>query len=175
MDHQLIGRKQVIYLISGPLGVGKSTTSKALAQTMQPCVLIEGDHILHMFQGYSTSWEERLRLSWKNILALTRNFIQDGFDVVVDFVVEDELAWFCSQVADLPANLNYVALMADEPRIIERLHTRGDIQCLDRSLFLRNQMLLSPSNQPFLYDTTMKDTAQIVEDIIAGDRFRVSY
>ncbi|SDN70988.1 Cytidylate kinase [Paenibacillus sp. yr247] len=159
--------KHVIYLISGPLGVGKSTISKELAQNVKQCVLIEGDDILHMFKGEShPSWEERLRLTWKNILALTRNFIQHELNVVIDFVVEDELDWFCKHISDLNVRLNYVVLRADKEKLIERLSKRGDIHSLERSLFLLNKMETSPSNNQFIYDTTLKLPAEIVKEII---------
>lgn len=75
-----------IFLISGPLGVGKSTTSKELARVVERCVLIEGDNLLDMFMTEpQPTWEERLSLAWKNILSVTRNFIQGGFNVVIDF------------------------------------------------------------------------------------------
>ncbi|PZE21113.1 AAA family ATPase [Paenibacillus xerothermodurans] len=167
-------QKQIIYLISGPLGVGKSTTSKELAQRVRQCVLIEGDNILHMFQGESQpAWDERLRLTWENIRALTRNFMQHGLNVVIDFVVEDELDWFCEQISDLNVALKYVVLHADKATIAQRLTRRGDIQMLERSLFLLHKMERDPSNRPFLYDSTTKQTGEIVADIINGSRFTV--
>lgn len=93
---------QIVYLISGPLGVGKSTVTKELSEQVTRCVLIEGVVILHMFKGESQpSWDERLQITWKNILDLTRNYIQHGLNVVIDFVVEDELDWFYKQISDL--------------------------------------------------------------------------
>ncbi|WP_339315203.1 AAA family ATPase [Paenibacillus sp. FSL R10-2734] len=171
---QEIGREHMVYLISGPLGVGKSTTSIELARNVKHCVLIEGDVLLHMFKGESEpSWEERLSLTWKNILALTRNFIQHGFNVVIDFVVEDELDWFCKHVSDLNVRLKYVILTADREKLIERLTIRGDIESLERSLFLLNKMEMTSSNEPFIKDTTQKQTSEIVEEIINDSSYNV--
>ncbi|WP_207953406.1 hypothetical protein [Paenibacillus agricola] len=48
--------------------------------------------VLDMFNGeLQPSWEERLSLTWENILALTRNFIHHNLNVIIDFVVEDDL------------------------------------------------------------------------------------
>ncbi|WP_169086727.1 AAA family ATPase [Paenibacillus sp. PL91] len=172
---QEISRKNVIYLLSGPLGVGKSTASRELARNVEQCVLIEGDNILHMFKGESQlSWEERLCLTWKNILALTRNFIQHNLNVIIDFVVEDELDWFCKQISDLNVRVKYVVLRADKEKIVERLTIRGDIDSLERSLFLLNKMEMSSSNNSYIYDTTLKKPAEIVEEIINDPRFNVS-
>ncbi|TDF89719.1 hypothetical protein E1757_34505 [Paenibacillus piri] len=166
--------KKLIYLISGPLGVGKSTTSKELARYIKQCVLIEGDKLLHMFKGESQpSWEERLNLTWENILALTRNFIVNDLNVVIDFVVEDELDWFCKQISDLNVELRYIILRADKDKLTERLNMRGDIDSLDRSLFLLNKMESSPSNNQFIYDTTLKQPKEITQDVIDDTRFNV--
>lgn len=165
-------KKNMIYLISGPLGVGKSTTSKELARNVKNCVLIEGDVLLHMFKGeLQHSWEERLSITWENILDLTRNFIQNDLNVIIDFVVEDELDWFCKHLSDLNVRLKYVALIADKEKLIERLSRRGDIDSLERSLFLLNKMQMSHSNNKFIYDTTLKQPAETVEEIINNSGF----
>lgn len=166
--------KQIIYLISGPLGVGKSTTSKELARNVEHCVLIEGDDLLHLFMTEpQPTWEKRLSLAWENILSVTRNFIQYGFNVVIDFVVEDEFEWFCEHIADLNVNLKYVVLRADKEKITERLNKRGDIHSLDRSLFLLNKLETSPLNTKYLVDTNLKNPAEIALDIVSDYRFNV--
>lgn len=113
---------KTIYLISGPCGVGKSTVSEKLTQMVTPGVLIVGDYIMSMFgDGSEPPWEEQLQLTWKNILALTRNFIQHDFNVVIDFVVEDELEWFCKQISDLGVRIKFIVLIANKETLIERL------------------------------------------------------
>lgn len=167
------GTKQ-IYLISGPLGVGKSTTSKELARLVERCVLIEGDDLLHMYMTEpAPTWEERLSLAWMNILSVTRNFIQSDFHVVIDFVVEDEFEWFCHNIADLNVQLKYAVLHADEETITERLNKRGDIHSLDRSLFLLNKLKTAPVNTDYLVDTNQQDPAEIAAGVIQNDRFYV--
>ncbi|MFL8938046.1 AAA family ATPase [Rossellomorea oryzaecorticis] len=166
---------RLIYLISGPIGVGKSTTSKKLAQNVNNCVLIEGDTILDMFgYGAGASWEERLSLTWEHILALTRGFILKGFNVVIDFVVEEEFDWFCKQLSDLQVTMKYIVLKATEETLIERIHTRGDENSIDRSLYLLNKLQSSPKNQPFLCETTHRQTAGIVHTIIKDPGFIVT-
>ena len=166
--------QKIIYLVSGPIGVGKSTTSKELARNVPNCVLIQGDSILHMFDyGSDATWEQRLSLTWENILAITQNVIDHDFNVVIDFVVEDELKWFCQQITDLQVNLKYIVLRADKEKLIERIHSRGDHESIDRSLFLLNKLESASSNKPFVYDTTQIHTAEIVDTIINDNRFVV--
>ncbi|WP_042229116.1 AAA family ATPase [Paenibacillus popilliae] len=167
-------KKNIIYLVSGPVGVGKSTTSKKLAHMVKKCVLLEGDSILNMYEyGSETSWEDRLSLTWENILTLTRNFIQNGFNVVIDFVVEDELDWFCKQISDLQVTLKYIVLRADKEKLIERIGMRGDDDLTERSLFLLNKLESTPSNQQFMFDTTLRHTTEIVDVIINDTGFVV--
>ncbi|TCZ69617.1 hypothetical protein E0485_23695 [Paenibacillus albiflavus] len=114
-----------------------------------------------------------MNLTWENILALTRNFIINDLNVVIDFVVEDELDWFCKHISDLNVELRYIILRADKDKLIERLERRGDIESLERSLFLLNKMETSPSNNQFIYDTTLKQPNEIAQDVIDGTGYNV--
>lgn len=169
-----IKKSAAVYLISGPLGVGKSTVSKTLANTMKQCALIEGDLLLHVYRGETEPpWEERLRLAWLNITAVTRNLLGEGLDVVIDFVVEDELQWFYDQLSDLDAALHYVVLHAEPDTLTTRLSQRGDVQYIHRSLFLRNKMMTSPTNRQFLLDANRKRPEELAEEIVKDARFRI--
>ncbi|MFM9278186.1 AAA family ATPase [Paenibacillus jiagnxiensis] len=164
----------VVYLISGPLGVGKSTVSKELANSMKQCTLIEGDLLLHVYRGENEPpWEERLQLAWLNITAVTRNFLRNGFNVVIDFVVEEELEWFCDQLLDLDVTVYYAVLYAEPDTLAARLRQRGDEQYIDRSLFLRNKLMASPDNEPFLLNADLKRPEGLAEEILHDDRFRL--
>jgi broad-specificity NMP kinase len=164
-------KNKTIYLISGPCGVGKSTVSKTLTQMVKPSAMIVGDYINFMFgDGSEPPWEERLHLTWKNILALTRNFIQHDFNVIIDFVVENELEWFCNQISDLDVRLKFIVLRANKETLIERLGKRGDTDLVDRSLYLLNQME-STTDKHFMYDTTSIQPKEIAAEIIANSNF----
>lgn len=169
--------KRLVFLISGPLGTGKSTVSKPLAKKLPNCVLIEGDHLFHMFNEgsavESTPWERRVSVTWTNLAAVTRTFLQDGLNVVIDFVVEEELEWFKEQIADFHAEIHYAVLRADAEILKNRLERRGDPDSLNRSLFLLRQLEASPANQLYLYDTTTKQPEEIVLDLLEDDRFKL--
>ena len=146
---------------------------KTLAgEIVKNSVLLEGDSILNMFEfGADASWEERLRLTWEYILTLTRSFIHNNDNVVIDFVVEDELEWFCKHISDLEVTLKYIVSRADKEKLIERIQMREDIDSVERSLFLLNKLESTPSNQQFMYDTTLKNTREIVDVIINDNSF----
>lgn len=160
--------KPAVYLLSGPCGVGKSTASKKLSQELKHAALIVGDDIMHMFEpGYEPPWEKSLSLAWNNILAITRNFIQQEMDVIIDYVVEDELEWFCQNLADLNVDIKYVVLRANEDTLIERLNRRGNPELINRSLFLLKKLEEAAQNQPYLLDTTGKEPSAVVSEVLA--------
>ncbi|WP_240546410.1 hypothetical protein [Paenibacillus artemisiicola] len=112
-----------------------------------------------------------MQLTWENILALTRNYLQHDLHVIVDFVEEEELNWFCKHLSDLKnVSLIYVVLRADKETIIERLKIRGDVDSLERSLFLLNKIDSSPFTNKFSYDTTLKQPLETVQEIITSTR-----
>jgi broad-specificity NMP kinase len=155
-----------IYIISGPCGVGKSTITKALAREMKKVVLIEADLIHSMFVGKEQpQWEEQLSILWQNILSLTKNFIENNLNVIIDCVVESELEWFCKQFSELNVKIHYVLLRADEDILIRRLNKRGDVNLIERSLFLLDKLENILSNKHYLYDTTNKQPVEIINDL----------
>lgn len=163
-----------VYLISGPLGVGKSTVSKSLADAKKQCALIEGDLLLHVYRGETElSWDERLRLTWLNIAAITRNLLLHRLDVVIDFVVEEELEWFRSQLSDFNVMLHYTVLHAKPETLLARLRQRGDEQYVNRSLFLLNKLMKSQDNAPYMLDANHKRAEELAEEILKDQRFRL--
>ncbi|XOS93125.1 hypothetical protein ACLMAB_05655 [Brevibacillus laterosporus] len=71
---------QTVYKVSGPAGVGKSTTSSALVNALNSAY-ISGDDVSHMHvSGRQMPWESKSELSliWNNILSLTQNFVLNG-------------------------------------------------------------------------------------------------
>src|SRR5690625_5635889 len=78
MNEKAVNR---VYIVSGPAGVGKSTTSKELVKILKNSSYISGDYISHMHvNGRKKPWEsqEEVTLIWDNILSLTKNFLRHG-------------------------------------------------------------------------------------------------
>jgi predicted ABC-type ATPase len=156
-----------IYIISGPCGVGKSTITKGLARNFEKAVLVEGDLISAMFVGQVPPWEEKLAIVWQNLSSLTKNFLLNGYDVVIDYVVENELEWFCRELQQtgLDITLHYYVLRADPEVLVERITKRGDTEMIPRSLELLYQLENKKENAPHLYDTTNKEPNVIIDEI----------
>ncbi|GGI15965.1 AAA family ATPase [Gottfriedia solisilvae] len=157
-----------IYIISGPYGVGKSTVSNALAQEIEEAALIEGDLIKLMFRGKIQPPREEMRaIIWKNILSLTRNFLENNINVIIDYVVYSELEWLDKHLSDLNVKIHYVVLRADDETIIRRLNQRGDDYLIEGSLYLLDKLENFLPNKNYLYDTTNKQPGEIIHDLIS--------
>ncbi|RFB18926.1 AAA family ATPase [Bacillus sp. HNG] len=155
-----------IYIISGPYGVGKSTVTKALAREMENVVRIEGDLIKSMYVGKTPLPREKQRsLLWKNILSITKNCIENNMNVMIDYVVRNELQWFCKHFSNLDVKIYYVVLRADGETLIKRLNKRGHGYLIQGSLYLLDHLEKGLPNKNHLYDTTNKLPIEIITDL----------
>ncbi|WP_396129196.1 AAA family ATPase [Exiguobacterium mexicanum] len=107
-----------VWIISGPAGVGKSTTARRLAQDMKKSAYVSGDDISHMaVSGRERPWESEQAndLVWKNIVALTENFVEAGYDVVVDWVsFWQDVKRYTAHWIEQGIEVRYVILWADQ-------------------------------------------------------------
>lgn len=115
---------QTVYIVSGPAGVGKSTTANALVSALKDSSYISGDDVSHMHvNGRKQPWESKseLALIWNNILGLAKNYINYGVDVVVDYVVfPDEARWLKNKLEELNVCVVYVVLWTDKETLLNR-------------------------------------------------------
>ena len=85
----------MIIIISGTPAAGKSSVSKALAEKFPKSVYIPVDDLRAMvIAGNIAPWDdkfgEQYKLIEKNFLAMTKNFLEEGFVVIIDDVIGDE-------------------------------------------------------------------------------------
>jgi len=83
----------ILYLITGPAGVGKSTISKEITRRKNKSVLIEGDEIYHqVVGGYVSPWKEGNHLDtfWKVCMETIKIYLNDGYDVVFNYIICEE-------------------------------------------------------------------------------------
>ena len=178
-----------VYLFSGPCGCGKSTLAEAYAKHLvndcgqQQVYLIHGDDFHASFvetehkealfvNGQAANqliWEEILRFNWECILDVTGNALRRGLDVVIDYVVEEELPLVLAVAEKYSASVYYVVLTASEASIRERITSRGDVEMIERALFLKNKLEHTPENQGFLFDNTDKSVDAEIEALNMED------
>lgn len=170
----MLSNRKTIFLISGPLGVGKSSLAKMINQKLA-FAYIDGDALFGPLENVSKlSWEERLKTTWNSIALITREFISKDLDVVIDFVIEEELPWFLKEISDLNVRVKYVVLLANRRAIVERLKKRdGGTQYLERSSVLLSKLKSDPHNEQFIFETSGKNTKEVFEEVKEDDRFVV--
>lgn len=174
-----------IIFISGPCGVGKSTLADAYAKHLantgarKQVYVIHGDDFHEGFveTDYKDSfwkdgqpsdqigWAEILRFNWDCIIDTAARVLARDLDVVIDYVVEDELPLLEKLAAEHGAGLYYVVLTASEKTLKERITARGDAEMIERSLFLKNKLENLSENQGHVYDITGKTISQEIADI----------
>jgi cytidylate kinase len=162
---------QIVYIISGPPGVGKTSISKELALKIPHSKLISGDDFLIPLKNTGLDYSQIKHETWKKILRATQEKLSAGNDVIIDFVVEDELSWVSENLKSLMAKIKYIVLIADEQSILDRLTSRDGLDFKDRALFVLNKLKHEPSNKEYLFDTTGLKVSDITNKIIDSDSY----
>ncbi|SES44880.1 AAA family ATPase [Psychrobacillus sp. OK032] len=159
-----------IYIISGPAGVGKSTTAKGLAEQFDHSAYIEGDLINHMVVGgYLPPWKSRdsLLLVWENIADLTINFVKVNKNVIIDYVAFPEEVEKLSQkiYAEVQnVEIIYVILWVDSDELLRRDALRiKENQMGVRCLELMNEFESKGIDKRFFYNITYLQPADSEE------------
>jgi adenylylsulfate kinase-like enzyme len=116
-----------VLVLTGPPAVGKSTLGRLLAEGRARGALVDIDDVRHMVvSGHAAPWEgdegrAQRRLGVENGCGLARNFVRDGFDVVVADVVSDETALLYRELLDEPL---IVRLVVGYDEAVRRARTR---------------------------------------------------
>lgn len=172
-----------IYFFSGPCGCGKSTLANAYAKYLvnetgnKQVYLIHGDDFHGGFVESDDKeaffkdgqvadallWADILKFNWDCILSVARKVLEKGLDVVIDYVIEDELPLVQALAKEFNAKLYYVVLTASGDAIEQRIRQRGDVDMIERALFLKNKLDNLPENQGHLLDNTDKAVEKEVE------------
>lgn len=169
-----------IYFFSGPCGCGKSTLADAYAKRLvneggkKQVYVIHGDDFHAGFvepdnkpdffvDGQASDallWNEILRFNWECVLAVAGKALERGLDVIIDYVIEEELPLVRELAARHDAKLYYVVLTASQEALRQRITRRGDTDMIERALFLKEKLDSLPENRGHLFDNTDKSAAQ---------------
>lgn len=170
-----------VYIISGPAGVGKSTTSKGLAQTLPKSSLISGDVVSWMHKnGREKPWlsEAEVALIWDNILSITKNFLIRDIDVVIDYVTFPERAnWLAENVQQFQCEVRYIVLSCDAEMLIKRDKERPPATQMDmRSIELIEEFKEASVSPHHIFDTTNltpDDFPYILQNIKENEHYKI--
>jgi len=91
-------KKPIICLITGPAGAGKTSVSKVLAEKFERSAVINVDYLRKLIVGGYIKpypWNEKVKiqtsLEVKNACMLANNFLDAGFNVIIDHVIGQTL------------------------------------------------------------------------------------
>lgn len=155
-----------VYILSGPAGVGKSTTANALAKQLASSSLISGDVVSWMHKsGREKPWlsEKETTLIWDNILSIAKNFLARDIDIVIDYVTFPKQAeWLANNLKTLDCEVRYVVFTCDAQTLIDRDRQRTPAyQMGNRCLELIEEFEAATVPAPFILDTTSISTNEL--------------
>lgn len=171
--------KRSVYLISGPAGAGKSTTSKKIASLLRRSAHIEGDLIDHMVVGgHEEPWlsQSHTDLIWLNILALTRNFIDQGFDVVIDYVgFMKNAEYIVDGLEGRNVDVKFVILITNEDELLKRdAERKPEFRMGLRCIAGLEEFRQSSPPQKHIIDSTSMELEKVIDNIMTNDELIVN-
>ena len=164
----------ILYIITGPAGVGKSTISKELAMSSNKSVLIEGDDIYHqVVGGYTPAWKDgnHLQTFWKVCMNIFQIYLDDGYDVIFNYIVTPKNI---EMIKDEFKNyiIKFVDLLTDEATLLSRDKERPeDCQMKERCITLLNSFKSRNYNSQNILDTTNLSISETVKFIKEEEKF----
>jgi len=175
---------QKLIFVSGPCGCGKTTFAEAYARHLcdssgKTVYVIHGDSFHagfveredkgDFFAGGEASdkitWEKILRFNWDCLTATAARALEDGLDVIIDYVIEGEFSRITKLAERYGAEIYYIVLTADAAEIERRIRSRGDTDLIGRALFLKSKLEAMPENQGHIIDNTDKTPEETVSEI----------
>ena len=175
-----------IHFISGPCGCGKTTLTDALAKYMVKVEKRRQVYVIHgddFHQGFALrayedgtfwedgqaldqiEWTEILKFNWECILDVAAKALKRGMDVLIDYIVEDELPLLKDLADEYNAGLHYLVITASADEIRKRIEKRGDTEMVERALFLKEKLENAAENNGHIYDNTGKSMEEETEEI----------
>ena len=167
---------KTLYLITGPAGVGKSTISLNLAHKLAKSALIEGDELYHQVVGsYISPWldNNHLDLMWENACMLIRNYLNNGYDVVFNYIIEpSKLSLIKNEFKD--CQIKFAVLMANPDTLIKRDQERNiDCQMGQRCLVLLDEFKKHNYSDKYILNTDNLKIDECVKDILESSKYNV--
>ena len=163
-----------LYLITGPAGVGKSTLSKALAQSKSKSVLIEGDEIYHqVISSYIPAWKEgnHLDIFWKICLDNINTYLSNGYDVIFNYIITPKNLDILKENFK-NYSVKFIVLIVDKNILLQRDRQRSfDCQMNERCLVLLEKFKNMTFNKNHFLDTTNLSVIETIDLIEKDKRF----
>lgn len=169
---------KTIYIVSGPAGAGKSTTSRQLASRLEKSAYIEGDLVDRMVVGgYEMPWLSQYHtdLIWRNIVSLAQNFVQEDHDVIIDYVAFPHNAETISRrFQEQGVTVKYTILVTSEEELLKRdAERQPKFQMGQRCIEGLKELMQAQPSERHVLNSTELDIAAVVDEIIGNPKFLV--
>ena len=164
----------MLYVITGPAGVGKSTISRKIAENLKKSVLIEGDDIYHqVIGGYVQAWKDgnHLKIFWKVCFSMIKEYLYDGYDVIFNYIVNKENLEFIKEIFK-KYGIKFVVLMVEEKTLLERDKTRPEnCRMNERCIVLLNNFKQKYNNEKNVLYTDNLSIDETVHEIESNVKY----
>lgn len=146
-----------LYVITEPVGVGKSTISYEIGKRLEKSVVIEGDTVYNFFVGGRIrSWypDTPLELFWNNCIMLIKSYLENDYDVVFNYIIKNkELEKLKREFKDY--DFIFICLLVDERTIIKRdLLRPEDCRMHERILILLKEFINCNYDNDYIIDSS---------------------
>lgn len=174
-------KKQEVFLITGPCGVGKTTVSQEICKKINKSCLINGDSIYHMINTNDTpakdfeNGSEKLKITFKNTVSLINNFLENDMNVVFEYIIfPEDLEYIVSNIKNIKnLRIKFILLCADEKTIVERNKQR-DKDNSKRGIELIKIFKNHNFDDKFILLTENSSIEKVCEEILIDDRYIVN-
>ena len=145
----------MLYVITGPAGVGKSTISDALSLKLDKSVVLEGDEIYHhVRKPYIEAWKDgnHLEIMYEASEKLIELYLNQGFDVVYNYIVTESMMKRFKAKFD---RIKFICFLTNEEELLRRDSLRPtDVQMGDRCKILLESFKSKSFVKKYILDTT---------------------
>lgn len=163
-----------LYILTGPPGVGKTTISNKLAQSLDKSAIIEGDDIYNqVVSGHVSPWKEgnHLNIFWEICLNTIDIYLKNNYNVVFNYIISPENLNIL-KVKFKNYTLRFSVLLADKETLLVRDSKRTlDCQMHERCVILLKRFQTQYINSNNILDTTNTSVTNIINTLKTDDKF----
>ena len=163
-----------LYIITGPAGVGKSTISKGIAESLKKSVLLEGDDFYHQVVGSYVPAQKsgnHLDIFFKVCIDTINNYLYAGYDVVFSYIISKDKIWELKEVFK-NIETKFVVLLVNKDTILKKDKERPkEQQMKERCLVLLNNFLNNGYDANYILYTDNLTVNETIEEIINNSKY----
>lgn len=124
------GKKRMVILLNGPLGIGKTTLAEALMESVQQCVMLDGDHLV----AVNPPPDDELEHLHSTVALLVAHYRRLGYrHFVIDHIwtTPEQLDDLRHRLADFDSEFRCFLLTLAADENLQRIERRASARALD--------------------------------------------